>query len=219
VRAGEQAGDAEVGELDQAGADGVFRVRGAGQVGGLEVAVDHASVVGVLEGGRHLEGQVEHLGPGQSALLGEQGFEAGAGDVLPDEVVAVLLGAGLEEADDVGVVELAEDVDLALEVQAEAGLDRQLRRQHLDRGLGRFAGGIAVRPVDGAHAAAAEFLVDAPRPESCAGHGVSPRERGTAAFTIADAGGASRLQSIREASGEEERQAASGATARLPLEA
>ncbi len=124
--------------------DGVRR-----QVGRLEVAVDDAAVVGVFERRRHLQRQVQHVGPGQLALLGQQRLVALALDEFHRVVIMALLFAGLEEADDVGMVELAQDVDFALETGEEAGVGGQFRRQYLDGGdLRAFAVGLGVGVID-----------------------------------------------------------------------
>ena len=72
--------------------------------------------------------------------------------------------AGAEEADDVGMVELLEDVRLALEaLGGPAAAGAQAGGHHLDGDeLARL--GVAAA-VDGPHGAAAEFLVDDERPD------------------------------------------------------
>ena len=67
VPAGEQAGDAEIAELDDAESVGMDGVGSAEQVRRLEVAVDDAAVVGVFEGGGDLAGDFQHVAPGQPA--------------------------------------------------------------------------------------------------------------------------------------------------------
>ena len=90
-----------------------------------------------------------------------------------------LVVPGVEEPDDAGVVELAEDVDLALEALLEADLDGQFGGQHLDGGAvgaGRRVCG-AAGAVDGAHAAAADLFLDDPRAESNADHDEVPVQK------------------------------------------
>ena len=60
---GEDVGDAEVGQLDRAETVDVRGLRRAQQVGRFEVAVDDASVVGVLQSRRYLQGKVENFFP------------------------------------------------------------------------------------------------------------------------------------------------------------
>ena len=134
--------------------------------------MDDAAVMGVLEGGRDLAGQFEDLAPRQPAALLENGVEAGAGDVLHGEPRPTVTHSGVEKADDVGVVEPANNFDLALEAKDEALFDGEFRRQHLDGDDGRPIGRrrVGVREVDAGHAAASDFLVEDPRAESCADH-------------------------------------------------
>ncbi len=58
VLAGENLGDAEIGQLDDA-------LVGPHNVGGLDIAMDDAVIVDVAEGGANLQGNFEHLGPGK----------------------------------------------------------------------------------------------------------------------------------------------------------
>ena len=101
VALGEDLGDAEIGELDEAG--GV-----AEDVGRLEVAVDDAVIVSVLEGRADLQGDIQHLPPGQVILFLQDIFEAGPIDIFHRVEVKAVFQAGLEEADNVRMVELAE---------------------------------------------------------------------------------------------------------------
>src|SRR5579875_2218084 len=87
---------------------------------------------------------------------------------------AILL-TGFQETHDMGMIELAQDVDFALESRQEAGIDGQFRSQDLDGRLLRLNHfcGIAVSKVDAAHAAAAKFLIENPGADSCADHDAS----------------------------------------------
>ena len=102
--------------------------------------MDDAAVVGVFQGRGELTSDLQHLAPGQSALPFEHGVEAGAGDVLHGEPGPAVVDAGIEEADDVGVVEMADNFDLTLEAQHEARLGGQFGGQHLDGDDGRPVG-------------------------------------------------------------------------------
>src|SRR5262249_14130221 len=103
-------------------------------------------------------------------------LQGGALDVLHGVEEVPVLGAGVVEADDVGVVELAEDVDLALEADLEARLAGQFGGENLDGGAARAAGPRRVFPgeVPLAHAAAAQLLLDDPAAQPRADHGRPP---------------------------------------------
>jgi hypothetical protein len=76
------------------------------------------------------------------------------------------------ETHDVGMVELAKDVDLALEALLKADLDGQFGGQDLDgrKGWAVTSIGGAMGLVDSAHASAADFFIDDPRAKSNAYH-------------------------------------------------
>ena len=102
----EVLGDPEVGQLDLA-------LAGDHQVRRLEVAVDHAVLVRVVQRVADLDGQVDHLAPGERPALLEDVVEGHPVDVLHREVRGPLVPAEGQEADDVGVAELLEDLGLA----------------------------------------------------------------------------------------------------------
>ena len=149
--AAEEPRDAEVGKLHLA-------LGGQQQIARLDVAMDDAAVVGVAEGLGQLDADPQHFAPGEDPPAAQLGFEAVAGDQFHgvEEVVALLAEA--EEADDMGMVELAEGLDLRLEAVAEVGLMDERFGQQLDGG--RLAAFDVDAFIDGAHAAAAEFPPD-----------------------------------------------------------
>src|SRR5262249_37429927 len=81
--------------------------------------------------------EVEHLAPGEPFAGGEHRFEARAGQELHGEKERAVL----EEANDVGVGEVAQHLDLALEALAHAGGDAQIGGQQRDGGHLREAHG------------------------------------------------------------------------------
>src|SRR5262249_43059144 len=140
MRTGEEAGDAEIGQLGDTKPLRVGRPTGPEDVGRLEVTVNDAAIMGVLERRGNLPGEDEDVGPGNPATGVAQRVEAGAVDVLHRIIESAVLHAGVIKAYDVGMVELAEDVNLALEALLKADLDGQLGRQDLDGGhAGRLA--------------------------------------------------------------------------------
>ena len=166
-------------ELDDAGAvasgQGGGRVRlgdDAGRFDGLRSRWTTPRSWACLRAGASWQAISSTSRQGSRPCAFEHGVEAGAGDVLHGEPGPAVVDAGIEEADDVGVVEMADDFDLALEAQHEARLGGQLGGQHLDGGDGRPVGRrrFGVGEVDGGHAAASDFPVEEPRAESCADH-------------------------------------------------
>ncbi len=97
ARAVDGDGEAEV-------AEGGVAVGVEPDVAGLEVAVDDAATVGVLERQAHLLGDPHRLVGGDAVLLGlrEQILDGAAGAVLADDERRASLIAGIEDGDDVG---------------------------------------------------------------------------------------------------------------------
>ena len=89
----------------------------------------------------------------------QQRAQVGALDEAHREVERAALGAGVEDRDDVRVVERGRQPALALEAGAEDRVARERGREHLqrDRAVERQVGG----PVDDAHPAAPGDRVDA----------------------------------------------------------
>lgn len=107
----EGLGDAEVDDLGAWGA----LVKGDEDVGGFDVAVDDAFLVGVLDGVADLEEESETFGHGETVAVAVFG-DAQAGDQLHDEEgPAGGGGAGVEDAGDVRVVHEGQRLALGLE--------------------------------------------------------------------------------------------------------
>ena len=120
---GDRAGDAEVHHLDVA-------ARGEHHVAGLDVAVDDAGAVAVVEGGEHAGGDLERPLGQDLAALAEDVAQRPAVDVLHHDVglgdagaVGGDLLAGVVDRDDRGVVERRRGLRLA----AEPGLEGRRR--------------------------------------------------------------------------------------------
>ena len=154
--------DAEVGELDEP-------VVADHDVLGLDVAMDDAELVRVLERARHLAGDhLRDLGERQRRV-GEEVLERAAVDELGDDVALGRVGPRvIENLEDVLVAQLGDGVRLALQPRARLCLAGEVRVQHLDRDLaierrvGRF--------VDHRHAALAHFLEQAVARKLAADH-------------------------------------------------
>ncbi len=125
---------------------------------GLDVAVGDAHAVGLLEGTQHLNRDFSDLLERHGALV-ESFLERPAFEQGEDEVGATIRGTPVVlEADDVGVLELAEDLGfpgeaLALGVSLEMRFVHQLEGHHLPHVLQLGA-------VDGGAAAHAEGVDD-----------------------------------------------------------
>ncbi len=102
------ANEPEVAELGEA-------LRGDQDVARLDVAVDEARGVGVLEGAGDLGGEVDRLLLGETPLLAEDLLERAALDVFHDEVAAAAALADLDRADDVRMGEAPGGARLAIE--------------------------------------------------------------------------------------------------------
>ena len=122
------AGDPEVGHL------GVVAVVDD-HVVGLQVAVDHAATVG--EPGRleDLDGDVDRADRIERRLLADQLLERAAGQVLHRDVVRVLEGAAVVDADDVRVLQAGGGLRLAAEALDEPGIRGEAAVQQLQRDL------------------------------------------------------------------------------------
>jgi len=146
-----QQREAEVGHFDDLAAreQHVFR---------LDVAMDDALVVRVLESGEYGADDLERFGRRQRSLAHELA-QARAVDVLHDEVGARVDFAALEHGHDVRMRQPAQRIRLAVEALEKLRIFGQLLGQDLERhGAAKAELG---RAIDGSHAATAENLVDA----------------------------------------------------------
>ena len=174
--AGECLGEPEIEDLDLA-------LRRHLHVGGLEVAVDDALLVGFPERLGDLPRIGEGLVDGNRPALQPLGEVLAGNELHRQEVGGRAVGQrrALEAVDvgDVGVVERGEQFRFALEARQALGILRQLSRQHLDRHLAaelRVGGAVHL-----AHAAGAERCRDlvrtqaaARREAQCPDHGRAP---------------------------------------------
>ena len=101
-------GDAEVGDLDLA-----FDVDE--DVGALDVPVDDIAAVEIGEPIQDLADEVADEGFLEVAVVVEHGGDAAAGDVLEEDVEVLVVGVGAEVLDDVWVLQVAQQFDLALQ--------------------------------------------------------------------------------------------------------
>ena len=165
-RAEELAGPGQAGPGQQVGVGGAghaevehFRLSGLlhEDVGGLQVAVDDALVVGVLHRVAHPRHQA-HAGAEVEAVAAGVLVQGQAADELHrEERLAVVGEAGLVDLRDAGVVQPAQDLGLVGEAleergRGEAGAD--------DLEGDSAARAVLLRLVDGAHAALAQQADD-----------------------------------------------------------
>ena len=166
-------GDPEVGHLRAAlGVDqDVLR---------LHVAVDHVGEVRGLEPAADLDRVGGRLVERQPAVAVDPLLERLAVDVLEDDVgVAVLVVAGVDDRDHVGVGDARDRARLAAEALELVGLIRHLAVEHLRRHISLQR--LVEREVDGRHSARAELglqavsagqdLADHAGPASCSRFG------------------------------------------------
>ncbi len=124
----------------------------------LDVAMDHVLPMRIGQRVEHLLEDPHRVPHRQLALAGQLGAERLALDERHDVVEEVALGPGGEQRDDVRVLQLGRELDLAVEpldVDARAHLGRQHLDHHAPAELD------LLRQEHAAHAAAAQFLVEA----------------------------------------------------------
>ena len=159
---GKHLGDAEIGNLDDAR-------RVPEDVRRLDVAVNDAAVVRVFQRRTDLQCGIQNFFPRQPAMLQQQLLVVVTGDIFHRVVEQTFLHARFIKLDDVGMAELAEDLDFSLEALEKAGFLGQLRGQHLERC--QVAVALLMGHVHPTHAATAQFLVQnplpQPRPDHC----------------------------------------------------
>nr|ART38290.1 F383 [uncultured bacterium] len=129
-----QLGDAEVEHLDPLAAHHV-RIPDDEQVGGLEVAMHDAALVGGADGAGGLaheqDGAVERQRPGLDPVL-----EVVAAQLLHQQVGAVAVIADVVDLHDAGVVDAGRRPGLVEEAGDDVAVRRHLGLEHLDHGLG-----------------------------------------------------------------------------------
>ena len=132
ARLGERAGQAEVGDAHDA-------VLVEQEVRGLDVAVQDAARVRVLERGRDVAPDPRGLGDGEVRLLVEDRPQAAALEQLEHHERDVVL-APVVDGDDVRVVERRRDLGLGAEAAEERGVLGERGVQDLDRDAAPQAG-------------------------------------------------------------------------------
>ena len=142
----EQSRDAEVGKFQDS-------FLGQQQVAGLDVAMDHAAVVGVPQCPGDGDAELGHLPPVKRAAAAKLLFQAAAGHEFHRIEDLLLLLAKAENLHDIRMIELSQGLDLGLETFAEVGLLGHVGGQQFDGG--RLARRVIDAQVDRAHAAAA----------------------------------------------------------------
>jgi hypothetical protein len=118
--------EAEVDEADRA-------VGTQDDVRGLDVVVNDAAAVDVIERGAHAAADGQRLGLGQSFMRVKVLRERSPRHVLGDDVGATLVGRERHEAEHEGVIEPATDLLLALEERPGPDAAREQGQRYLDR--------------------------------------------------------------------------------------
>jgi hypothetical protein len=147
-----ELGDSEIEQLDGA-------IGGYQDVSRLEVAMDHQAAVSVQNGSADALHESQAVGDGERLLLNVLG-DGAAFDILHHQVGNAVDSSAVEEAGDIGVFEVGENLAFG----SKAG-DRIGSGQHagndLDGDLFAELIVFAEGAVDGAHSAAAEYAIDA----------------------------------------------------------
>ncbi len=151
TRVAEQVRDAEVGKLQHP-------FLGQQQVARLDVAMDHAAVVGVPQRPSNGDAELGHLAPGKDATPAKLFFQAASGHEFHGIEDLLLIFAKTENLYDVGMIQLSQRLDLGLETVAEVGLLGHLGGQQFDRS--RLARRVIDPHVDRAHTATADSAND-----------------------------------------------------------
>jgi hypothetical protein len=152
----EEACDAEVRELDAAGAR--VRLIEKKEVGRLEVAMDDALVVCRLECGGDLRRDRHRLLPGEATAGADEVLEAPAAHEFHREIRLTILLAEREKPHDPRMTQRLECLDLDVEPAAQGRIVAELGREHLDRHDLPAHGVFGL--VHGAHATPAEATAD-----------------------------------------------------------
>ncbi|GBD17044.1 hypothetical protein HRbin26_01957 [bacterium HR26] len=149
---GEPLGDAEIGDLDRA-------LLVHQDVLGLDVAMDEAMPVGVVERGSDLADDVGGVLDSERCLAQDQVLERLPAHVLHDDVVDPVVMAYVVDVDDVRMGEARGRLGLTLEASQEVRVAPVLPTQDLDR-HGPVEGEV-VAAVDHSHASLADQFLEA----------------------------------------------------------
>src|SRR5262245_66668811 len=131
--------------------------------------MDDAVIVHVPQRRAELNDYVERVAPRHAALLAQNLVETLPVHVFHRVEILVVLKPRFVEADNVGMAELAERFDLALEALKKADVLSELAGQNLERRLP--PGAFLLSEINAAHAAPAEFLENPPLTQAIADHG------------------------------------------------
>ena len=112
VALGHNAGNAEVRHLHRA----VFQHH---HIVGLDITVDNATAMGMLQSLADLHGKVQGLLPVQNALLLHVLLQADAVDQLHDDVIRIVGGGNIVHIDDIGMADHSDSLTLRMEAAAE----------------------------------------------------------------------------------------------------
>ena len=173
--------------LGHAGAAGLLHGEGDAEVGdeglalvqqdvlGLDVAVDDALAVGVVEGAGDFGGEADGVGDGEHAFAREAGAQRLAGDERHDVVEQAVGVAAVEQREDVRMLQARGGADLAEEAFAAEG-GAEVGMEDLDGDVALVLE--VVGEVDGGHAALAEFALEAVAVRQGRGEAIEGRGHG-----------------------------------------
>jgi hypothetical protein len=132
-------------------------------VGGLHIAMDNSSSMGIVHCGAHLFGDTERPGRGQRAILTQHIIEGRSPEELHHDILCSLDFTDIMDGDDVGVMQQRRRSRLGEEPLAESWLAGQPTRQDLERDL--TAKTWLDGTIDDTHAAAADLGGNRKRPD------------------------------------------------------
>ena len=150
-------GDAEIEHLDEVRCSSG---RGDDDVVRLEIAMDDAAVVRLLEGAADLTQDQIHSLRKQRAVLQDLSERLAAQKLHGDEQIPVVGLPEVEELDGVGVLELSDRAALALEPLRVLIARRDIGEQDLDRDLAADSAQDLLGQIDPAHTALGDQAVD-----------------------------------------------------------
>jgi hypothetical protein len=122
----------------------------------LDVAVDQPLLVGEVQRGEDLDGDVHGPGDAQGGTFPDQRLEVRALDVLHHDVVRWPVGPDVVDGDNVGVGDFGGGAGLLLETREKVGIGRVLPAEELD-GDDPLEQGV-LGPVDLGHPALANLV-------------------------------------------------------------
>lgn len=149
--AADDLGDPEVCEFD----DAIFADE---EIGRLEVAVDDAAFVGVLEAHERLQGDGDGFFKREAFLTTHPLFGIFAFNELHDQIEVTVFFEGVLPLDDIGMFEAGEDAGFREEAFTDLGVFGMLLVEHLD-GDG-LLGHLMETEEDGTHSTGTEFALD-----------------------------------------------------------